>query len=353
MTKMKKLLIATSLLYSLNSFDNSLFAQTPKPKLNAVVDTVQIKEKFDYAKKLLDLEKEAGFDVKSSHYQTLDSLVNKLGKNIYFGGVDEDSKRTQVVNNLEIIDLTLKKDNFIYKDNTDLLFCEALKTKNLNSFHFLVLYLEVASKKNFTIEPIKVGEHFFINYALDSLNFIKWETTFGVEQSENLYKKLAKNNKKIKDLTKDGFLSIEYRTIGFFLNKNKQSKKSIEYLDKAIEINPTDPITYKYLGDSYGVLGDNNNSLGNYEMAINLDPSFTQAYVCRGNLFCKKNKLEKALNDYNKAIELNPENPEFYKIRGDISSLIYKKTENLQSEERKPKQAQKDYEKALELILKK
>lgn len=358
MEKMKKLLVALSTVYSLNSFSNFATAQIKKSPVEvSVKDTTKTQkekiEKFYYAKELLDLEKQAGFDVRPSHYQILDSLVNESGGYIHFGGVDEGSKKTQVLNNLESIDLTLKKNNFIYDDNTDILFYEALKTKNLNSFHFLVLYLEVASKKNFTIVPIKAGEHFFTGYALDSLNFIKWETTFGVEQSENLYKKLAKNNKKVKNLTKDEFLSREYRTIGFFLNKDKQFKKSIEYFNKAIEINPIDPLTYKYLGDLYNALGDNNNSLGNYDLAISLDPQFTQAYFSRGNVFCKKNKLEKALNDYNKAIELNQENPEFYKVRGDLYSLIYRKTENIQGEKRTSKQAQEDYNRALELILKK
>ena len=352
---MKKLLILSGMLYSLNN--NPATAQikdsAKKSEQSKIAQDSVINEKVHYAFELLDLEKEAGFNVRSSHYQNLDSLVNELGKYIHIGGVDANSKRTQVVNNLESIDLTLKKNNFIYDDNTDLLFYEALKTKNLNSFHFLVLYLEVASKKNFTIDPMKAGEHFFASYPLDSLNSVNWETTFGIEQSENLYKKLAKDNKKVKNLTKDEFLSREYRTIVFFLNKNKQFKKSIEYFNKVIEINPLDPLTYKYLGDSYGVLGDKNNSLGNYDLAIGLDPQFTQAYLCRGNIFCKKDKLEKALGDYNKAIELAPENPEFYKIRGDIHSLIYRKTEDILSEKRKPKQAQKDYEKALELIFSK
>ncbi len=350
---LRKLLLATSIFYSLNSSDKLLIAQTSELKLDlAKTDTIKYK-KFPYAQELLDLEKQAGFNVQPSHYQTLDSLVNEVGKYIHLGGVAEDSKRAQALNNLENIDITLKKDNFFYKENSDLLFYEALKTKNFNSFHFLTLYLEVASKKNLPIVPMKAGEHFFAEYSLDSSNSFNWETAFGVEQSEKLYKKSIKNNKEIKNLTKDEFLSREYRDLGVSLNKNNQYEKSIECFNKAIEINSVDPIAYKYLGDSYDIIGDYNNALENYDMAINLDPSFTQAYLSRGNVFYKNNKLEKALGDYNKAIDLNPENPEFYKNRGDVYSLLYKKTGNIWDRERKPKQAQEDYEKALELMLKK
>ena len=351
MGKIEKLLIATNLLYSLNSISNFATAQIKENPL-FVADTI-IKEKPHYAQELLDLEKEAGFNVQSSHYQILDSLVNNIGKYVHTGGIGNDSKRTQALNNLESIDLTLKKEGFIYKSNSELLFYESLKTKNFNSFHFLALYLEVASKKNLPIISMEAGEHFFAQYILDSLNYINWETIFGVKQSENLYKKLLKDSKEINILTKDEFLSREYRSIGFYLNKNKQFKKSIGYLSKAIEINSIDPLTYKYLGDSYSALGDYDDALENYSMAINLNESFLEAYNSRAEIFYKTNKLQDALKDYNKAIELNPKNPEFYKNRGDIHFLLYKKNENVWDKKQNSPQAEKDYEKSLELILKK
>ncbi len=353
MTKMKKFLVAISMLYSLNSINNFATAQIKKNSSEVSIADTIIKEKIYYAKELLDLEKQAGANVQLSHYQTLDSLVSELGKYARPGGADANSKKIQAINNFESIDLAVKKNNFNYKEETDILFSEALKTKNFNSFQFLALYLEVASKKNLPIIPIKIGEHFFAGYNLDSLNSLNWETTFGIEQPREIYKKFIKNGKEIKNLTREEFLSREYRAIGFYLNKNKQFKSSIEYLNKTIEIDSMDPLAYKYLGDAYNALGDYNNTLENYDMAINLEPKFTQAYISRGDVFYKNNRLEKALEDYNKAIELTPENSEFYKIRGDIYSLLYKKTGEIWNGERKPKQAQENYNKSLELILKK
>jgi len=352
---MKKLLILSGMLYSLSN--NPVTAQIKNSEEQiTILDSIK-KEKVHYAKELLDLEKEAGFNVQLSDYQTLDSIVNKLGKDIFFGGADENYKKIQAINNLKGIDLTLKNSNFSYKNEPELLFCESLKTKNLNSIHFLILYLEVASKKKFQIVPMKIGEHFFARYALDSLNFINWETTFGEEQPGELYKKFIKENKEIKPLTENEFLSGEYRAIGFFLNKTKQFKKSIEYFNKAIEIDSTNSRAYKLLGDSYNALGDKNNSLKNYSMAVGLDESFLDAYIARAEIFYKKKNLLEALKDYTKAIELAPENPEFYKIRGDIYRgdiySPYSKKGDVWDGEKKPKLAQKDYEKALELILKK
>jgi len=351
----KKVLIAAGMLYSLNNdLATAQIKNVESPKKFEQISSTDstIKEEFHYALELLDLEKQAGFNVRSSDYKTLDSIVNGLGRYVLFGGADEKYKRMQAINNLKNIDLTLKKNNFRYKDNPGFLFSDALKTKNLNSFHFLVLYLEVASKKNFQIIPMKIGEHFFAKYALDSLNFINWETLFGIEKSESLYKKLAKN-KEIKPLSRDEFLSRGYRAIGFSLNKNKQFKESIEYLNKAIEIDSLDPIAYKFLGDSYNALGDDNNSLENYSMAISLNESFLDAYKARAEIFYKKKNFQKAFEDYDKAIKLSSENPEFYKNRGDVYSLLHQKTENIWKEKKEPKQTREDYEKALELIFRK
>ncbi|MDP3758807.1 MAG: tetratricopeptide repeat protein, partial [Candidatus Daviesbacteria bacterium] len=328
----------------------------------------------DYAREILDLEKEAGFDVLPFHYRTLDSLINeaktgnfcnhspqtskqsfasrsqkrllkrgqmKAKKEVHLDSVAEESKKEQALSNLKNISKIIRMSNFLYSNDPDILFHEALETKKMNSYNCLALYLEIAEKTGLPITAKKSGDHCFIEYELDSEIF-GWEPAFGTEQDEKLYQKLEKN-KNIIQLDKEKFLGIEYRTIGISLYKKEKCGKAMEYIIKSMNANITEARTNKYEGDVYKCLGKDEKALDSYNYAIKFEENFLEAYIARGEMLYKKGKLSETLEDYNKAIELSPDNPELYKTRGDILIKI--------SENKNKKKAEQDYEKALELIL--
>lgn len=348
MSKMKELFIATSLALLLNSADKSLIAQTSELKLDtAKTDTIKTEqvgyEKYDFAKELLDLEKQSGFDIQFFHYSPLDSLVSKVGKDMRFGGVAEDSKKTQALNNLEKIARFIRGQNYIYTNDDYLLFHKALESKKLNSFHYLMFYLEIAAQKNLPIVPVKAGNHFFISWYLDKSNYFNWEVISGTEQENKSYKKsIKKTTKELREINKESFLAHAYKSIGIALNEKKQYQEAVNYFDKSMIANMTDPETHYNQGNSWFSVENYVKAIDDYDMAIHLDKNFIQAYKGRGDSWYKLGDLDKALKDYSTAIELNPDDPSLYQIRGEI--LVKRK---------KPEKAKKDYEKALELILKK
>ncbi|MBI2003940.1 tetratricopeptide repeat protein, partial [Candidatus Pacearchaeota archaeon] len=147
----------------------------------------------------------------------------------------------------------------------------------------------------------------------------------------------------ITPLDKEKFLGIAYRTIGISFYKQEKCEKAMEYISKSMNAEITDPRTNKYEGDVYKCLGKDEKALDSYNYAIEFEENFLEARIARGEILYKKGELSKALEDYNKAIELSPNNSELYKTRGDILIKISDKN----------KEAEKDYRKALELILKK
>ncbi|MBI2057193.1 hypothetical protein HYT91_02985, partial [Candidatus Pacearchaeota archaeon] len=212
------------MLVSLNgptSFTNLAKAQVNEKEL---ANTPR-KEAFNYAREILDLEKEAGFDVLPSHYQTLDLLINEAKKEINIEGAAEESKKEQALNNLKKISEIFRTHNFLYSGNPDVLFHESLETKKMNSYNSLVLYLEIAEKTGLPITPIKAGSHYFIEYDLDSETF-GWEFVFEMEQDKKLYQNLEKN-RNITPLDKEKFLGIAYRTIGISFYKQEKCEKAM------------------------------------------------------------------------------------------------------------------------------
>lgn len=342
LSALKKLFAAASLAFSLSSAYKPLIAQ-PDLELDTIKTEETEYEKYDFAKELLDLEKQAGFNVQPSHYRTLDSLINEIGKYMRSGGVAEDSKKTQALNNLENIAMFLRGQNYIYTDDSGLLFHEALKTKKPNSFHYLMFYLQIASQKNLPLVPVKAGNHFLASWYLDKSNYFNWEVISGIEKENKFYKKsIKKTIKELREINKESFLAHSYKSIGIALNEKKQYQEAIDYFDKSMIANMTDPETHYHQGNSWFGVENYVKAIDDYEMAIHLDRNFIQAYKGRGDSWYKLGNLDKALKDYNTAIKLNPNNPALYQIRGDIFA-----------KRKKSEQAKKDYDKALELILRK
>lgn len=342
MINLKKILVAGSLAFSLNNIDNMLIAQPGLELDTAKIDTIEY-EKFNYAEEFLEIEKQAGFNVRTSHYQILDSLVSEIGRYMRFGGVAEDSKKTQALNNLENIAMFFRGQDYIYTNDDYLLFHEALESKRLNSFHYLMFYLKIAAQKNLPMVPVKAGNHFFISWYLDKSNYFNWEVISGTEQEDKFYKKsIKKTTKELKEINKESFLAHTYKTIGIALNEKKQYLEAIDYLDKSMIAQMTDPETHYHQGNSWFGVEDYVKAIDDYDMAVHLDKNFVQAYKGRGNSWYMMGNFEKSLKDYSTAIKLNPNDPTLYQIRGDIFA-----------KKKKSKQAQEDYQRALELILKK
>ncbi|MEK6817407.1 MAG: tetratricopeptide repeat protein [Nanoarchaeota archaeon] len=349
---LKNFVFATSTAFLLNNaaiaqkedsgLGNKIETKT-KILLNAREDTLRINKKFDYAKKLLDLEKGAGFDVKESDYKIFETFINEAKEQINSKGISEDSSKTSPFFNLESINQTIREQNYIYSSDKNLLFHEALKTKKLNSFHYLVFYLEIASQQNFPFVPIKVGEHFFLRRYLNNSEYLNLETISGTSQEDKFYENhIKKTFKEIKEINEEVFFARECKVIGLVLNENKKYNEAIAYFDKSMIANMTDPETHKSQGDSWFAVGNYEKAIDDYDMASNLNEKFTQAYIGSGDACYKLGRLEKAIENYDKAILLDPENFEVYKKRGDMFSM-----------KKNSKNAEKDYEKALELILKK
>ena len=344
----KKVLIVAGMLYSLNN--NFAAAQIKNSEPIEKISADSTIKKFSYAKEMLDMEKQAGFNVQESHYKTLDSLIKKTAGQVHLSENPNDAKK-DAVRNLSTLD-ALFKNNKNAIDNKNLLLSDALNSKNFNSIHYLVLYLDVASRKNLSLIPMKAGENIFVKYNFENSSYLNWETSFGIEQKDEVYKKLLKNSEvqEIKEISKDEILAIEYRNIGKSFNENKEYKKAIEYFEKVATLNSEDFKSYKYQGDSWLGLNNFNKAVENYALAIGLNSQFAEAYVARANLYYKEKSFGWALKDYSKAIELGYQTPEIYKIRAELLIKLDESKGDIWSERKIPEQAQKDYLKILEMM---
>ena len=122
-------------------------------------------------------------------------------------------------------------------------------------------------------------------------------------------------------------------------------RRAADFFTAAIEAIPPGGECYVEMAEAYfgrgltyGILGDYERAIADYDKAIELDPKDAAAYYNRGLAYADKGEYERAIADYDKAIELDPKDANPYYGRG----LIYKG----QGEKEK---AIADFEKFLEL----
>jgi len=95
----------------------------------------------------------------------------------------------------------------------------------------------------------------------------------------------------------------------------KNYSESIEYLQKAIQLEPNNSIAFHLLGT---ILNGQNSSecIKNYEKCLKINNKSYLTFNGLGNFYLKNNEFEKAENSYTKAIEINPKrSAKIYKNR--------------------------------------
>ena len=93
-------------------------------------------------------------------------------------------------------------------------------------------------------------------------------------------------------------------------------KKTIEYLNNAIKLEPDVASSYLNRGVAYYDLGQHQRAIEDYNEVIRLKEDDAGAYNNRGNAYNSLGKHQRAIEDYNQAIHLQPDYAIAYNNRG-------------------------------------
>jgi tetratricopeptide (TPR) repeat protein len=108
-----------------------------------------------------------------------------------------------------------------------------------------------------------------------------------------------------------------------YLQANK-TKPAIEFLDKAIELDPSGFFAYRLRGFAYAFNKQFDKALADMNKALELKPD-NLGYYFRAQVYADQNKNELALQDLNKSIELDAKDSSVYKLRAKVNAALGKK----------------------------
>lgn len=213
-----------------------------------------------------------------------------------------------------------------------------------------VIHINNSSKKMDVAPQIRDGRVYLpARYLAEAFGYkIEWDDAFGLvrvmlpesekDQSgltlptENELSEAAKYEKLGKDFYDGGDYdkALEYLNRAVELDPDRvaayklrayiylykdERQKAIDDFTMVIELDPGDDNAYHNRGASYEYLGDYFRASSDYSAALRINPNAVD-YQARGNLYMEIRYFEKAISDYSKVVELDPQNAEAYNSRG-------------------------------------
>ena len=96
------------------------------------------------------------------------------------------------------------------------------------------------------------------------------------------------------------------RLLNFIYFKNKDFSVALDFINKAIKINPNFAEAYNEQGNALNELKKLEEAIKSYNNAININPKYADAYYNKALVLHELRKLEPAVENYDKAIKINP-----------------------------------------------
>ena len=122
----------------------------------------------------------------------------------------------------------------------------------------------------------------------------------GIESMENF----EKNKNKFYSFNK--FASKAYLEMSFSRFDNNDYLGALKEVNRAININPTEPSSFDLKGMIKLEMGFIDEALENFNKAIYLDPKNKKYYLNRAKVYKNKNQYIELIKDYNEIIKLDP-----------------------------------------------
>lgn len=136
-----------------------------------------------------------------------------------------------------------------------------------------------------------------------------------LDKYEKQYKNLRSNKEIITlNVVKD---AQEFVDMGFSCFLNDDFEEALIYLDKAIELDPTNSEAYRIRGHIWAEIDKRELAIDDYSTAITYDPDNEDLFGFRGLAYYASDKYQEAIDDYTKVLTKNPYEIFIYNSRGD------------------------------------
>ncbi len=219
----------------------------------------------------------------------------------------------------------------------DILYYQILTTINLKKINETKKLLNSYKKLGYQSGLIywKLGnlylndDHYFDSpFYNEAKNYLEKAEMFGVRSSPfyrdlgTAYQGLGNMDKAASAFAKalsGNENSTDYLNLAILYKNSKQTKKAIEYFEKALKLDPTLEAIYLNLGNLYLELNQFESAISVLKRGIKINPDFAAYYSTMGHVYLQLEDYQAAADAYKKVIELNQHAYQAYYYLGKIN----------------------------------
>ena len=121
---------------------------------------------------------------------------------------------------------------------------------------------------------------------------------------------------------KNNFSKEQYLIFARESHQKNDFQKTIDYLQKVIEIDPNHADSYSNLGVAFVAIAEYQKAIDCYEKAIEINPNHRQAYHNLGVSLEATSEYQKAINCFKKTIEIDSNNKDAFNCLGSIFAKL-------------------------------
>jgi protein O-mannosyl-transferase len=113
-----------------------------------------------------------------------------------------------------------------------------------------------------------------------------------------------------------GFFTDAWTQLGIASYRDKNYPEALKYYDKAISLNPYDPVVLNNSGSVYFDMQNYNEALKRYQQAVKYKPDYADAYMNIGSCYGVGGQYDLAITNLERAIQINPSLKQAYYLLG-------------------------------------
>jgi protein O-mannosyl-transferase len=103
-----------------------------------------------------------------------------------------------------------------------------------------------------------------------------------------------------------GFFTDAWTQLGIASYREKNYPEAIKYYDKAISLNPYDPVVLNNSGSVYFDMQNYNEALKRFQQAVKNKPDYADAYMNMGSCYGIGGQYDLAITNFERALQINP-----------------------------------------------
>lgn len=274
---------------------------------------------------LLDIEREAGFEVHDSLYTFLEDILNAAEDSIE---TKENYTREDALEVLGRIAVFIKKYiNYDKPEFGNLSISEAITQNRANCVTLSIFNYLIGKRLHLPICYSRLQDHSNIIFIANG-DTLYWETTANIQLTIdeycewlNIKRSSIKGARYLIPLVDSSIISDLYSVLGNSYFHKKSFDRAVDLYHHSIKYDSANPMAYDNIGVAYHEIGDYDNSLKYYFKGLQIAPHYASLISNIGVYYLNKNKLDSALYYTEKAISLDSLLPGSYR---NIGSYYFK-----------------------------